>query len=222
LIKNKYLYIGASIYLLLIGSPTLVGLYFKGKSILYILGVLCVALIILNSVIILMNFIIDKVYRWYEKRSKEKYNLYEWLGNPHQPISYYTEFSSIINFDPKNFNDNCEIIKKKILSEATNITELKSFKKYLELKTQSPRFASILSSSQSIFISVITSSLITLLNFMDSKGHKLVISYIFLFLFTIGLFKLIDTISKAIDRDKLLLILVKECLEEPEITSPEN
>jgi len=73
-----------------------------------------------------------------------------------------------------------------------------------------------LSSTQTIFIAAITSSLITFLNFTNLSGLKMFISYIFFLVFFVGLMNTIDFMSKAIDRDKLLLILVNECIQEKE------
>lgn len=191
-------------------------LYINGKNIISIVSPVIVVLIFVNFSIMIIEFLFNKLIKWYEKRTAEKYNFYEWLGNPHHPISFYEEFSSKKDFETYNFRENCKIIKEKILQEMIDLNELKGYKIFLELKTQSPRLNSLLSSSQTILIAVIVSTLITFLNFSDIKINKLIVSYMILIIFGVGLLKMIDFMSKAIDRNKLLLILVNECIQEKE------
>lgn len=171
---------------------------------------------ILNFTVFIVSWTIDRVFHWFEKRTKEKYSLYDWLGNPDNPITLKYKLSNMKEFTPENFKTNCRTVKNEILLELSELDDLKNYKKFLELKNNSPRFNSLLSSSQSIFIAVITASILTFLNLTDINYLKLIISYFFLLLSAISLITAIDYMSKAMDRDKILLLLVEECIQEKE------
>ena len=191
-------------------------LYLKDENIKESVLSFIVAILIYNLFLLIIDVSFNKFFKWYDKHSAEKYNFYEWMGDPHPPIKFYEEFSNIKEFEHDNFIDNCNLIKDKILRDLPNLTDLNGFRTYLELKSASPRLTSLLNSLQTILIAVITSSLITALNFTKWSELKIFLSYILFLTFFVGLMKIIDFISKAIDRDKLLLVLVNECIREKE------
>lgn len=175
-----------------------------------------VIIIILNVFIFILVFLYNKFFNWYDKRSKEKYSFYDWMGNPDSPINMYEAFKNKKNFSSKEFNENCKLLKKKIKEEMVSSDKLNSYKTFLELQISSPRLNAIMNSSQTILIAVITAALVTFLNFFNVKSFSLIISYFVAIVFIIGLFKAIDFFSIEIDRNKLLLVLVNECIEENE------
>lgn len=212
--NKKYAYIAYNIFIFLYTIRIWKNLYLDGESIIVLLLQFIVTFIVLNLFAVTIDFILSKLFEIYIKRSAEKYDFYEWSGKPDSPIDLYKEFSKKKDFDPTRFKENCEKIKEKIYRDLPELDELKSYKTYLELKSTSPRLSSLLSATQTIFIAVIASSLITFLNYTNINGLKMFFSYIFFMLFYFGLMHIIDFMSKAIDRDKLLLVLVNECIEE--------
>lgn len=215
--NKKAMYIAANLLAFLSSITSFIELYFEGESINTIILAFIVILVIVNFLIFIFGFLSDLVLRWYESRSiKKKYNLYEWLGAPQHPINLYAEFSNIKNFDRNDFKNNCILIKEKIKRETKDINGLREYQSYLKLKNNSPKLKSLLNSFQSIIIAVVTSCLVTLLNFTKVKPSILPI-YFFLFLvFMVILIKLIDHSSKKMDRNELLLLLVNECIYEDE------
>ena len=215
MIKKKYFYIGFNIFIFISTLKFWTNLYFKDESIVTISTSILLIFLAANIFAFTIDFIFNKLFKWYEKRSTDKYNLHQWMGNPDSPINF-EEFSSFKDFEPNNFIGNCILIKEIINKALPDLNQLKSYKTFLELKSSSPRLNSLLSSTQTIFIAAITSSLITFLNFTNLSGLKMFLSYIFFLVFFVGLMNFIDFMSKAIDRDKLLLVLVNECIQEKE------
>lgn len=176
----------------------------------------------LNLFALGIDSLFNKIFDKLEKRSQEKYSLYDWLGNPQSPISLEQKLTSIKDFSPKEFNKNCSEIKTIITSSLDTLEKLKSYRKYLELKTESPRLTALLNSFQTILIAIITATLITILSFSDVKSWIYLISAFVFIIFFIGLLKVIDWLSKNIDQNRLLLMLVNECIYEKEHESIPN
>lgn len=161
-------------------------------------------------------WIMENINQRFEKRAAEKFSIYHWLGNPENPITLKAELSGIKEFKPEKFKDNCEIVKKEINKELKELEDLKSYKKFLILKNDSPRLTSLLSSLKTILIAIITASILTFLNLAEFSFMAFMSSYFFLVISGITLLASIDYMSKAIDRHKLLLILISECIEDKE------
>lgn len=191
-------------------------LYLKAENIKELILICVTFFLLVNLLIFIIDFSFNKFFSWYDKHTSEKYNFYQWMGNPQPPIMFYEEFSSFKNFEHNKFVENCNRIKEKMLRDLPEQSDLKGFRTFLELKTSSPRLTSLLGSMQTILIAVITSSLITTLNFTNWSVWKFIISYILFLIFFVGLIRVIDFISKTIDRNKLLLVLVNECIQEKE------
>lgn len=206
----------ANILLLIYTAYKMLDLYMKNENIKESILSLFAVILLFNLFLLTIDFLFNKFFSWYDKHSAEKYNFYQWMGDPHPPIKFYEEFSSIKKFEHDKFVHNCNRIKEKILRDLPELNDLKGFRTFLELKSASPKLTSLLSSFQTILIAVITSSLVTALNFTKWSQVKIFLSYILFLIFFVGLMKTIDFISKAIDRDKLLLVLVNECIQEKE------
>lgn len=214
--RKRYYYIFFNIFIFITFIWNWNELYSINGDLKTVLINISVIIIILNVFIFMLVILYNKFFNWYDKRSKEKYNFYDWMGNPDSPINMYEAFKNKKNFSPKEFNKNCKLIKKKIKEEMVSIDKLNSYKTFLELQISSPRLNAVMNSSQTILIAVITAALVTFLNFFNVKSFSLIISYFVAIVFIIGLFKAIDFFSSEIDRNKLLLVLVKECIEENE------
>ncbi len=212
--RNAYLIINIILFLISI-NPLWQSYLDNIKLIEIVLAYLLIA-IIFNIMIFASDYLSNKIFNWYEKRLKAKYTLYEWLGHPYPSIDIKKRLSDKKNFTVEEFEENCNMIKKEISLELRDLKGWKSYKKYLELKINSPRFPSLLSSSQSILIALIGAAVITFLNFSDKSNIQLVISYFFLLIAGVGLAKAIDLWSSIIDRDRFLLVLVNEYIEEKE------
>lgn len=215
--RKRYYYIFFNIFIFITFIWNWNELYSINGDLKTVLINISVIIIILNVFIFMLVILYNKFFNWYDKRSKEKYNFYDWMGNPDSPINMYEAFKNKKNFSPKEFNKNCKLIKKKIKEEMVSIDKLNSYKTFLELQISSPRLNAVMNSSQTILIAVITAALVTFLNFFNVKSLSLIISYFVAIVFIIGLFKAIDFFSSEIDRNKLLLVLVKECIEENEV-----
>ncbi|MDN7244660.1 hypothetical protein [Planococcus shenhongbingii] len=213
---KKYGFIVINILIILSLIGPLFNLYKMNQNIKDLILTFVLSMAMLNLIIFIVSWTIDRVFQWFEKRTKEKYSLYEWLGNPVNPITLKNKLSTMKEFTPENFKGNCRTVKNEILLELSELDDLNNYKKFLELKNKSPRFNSLLSSSQSIFIATITASILTFLNLTEISYFKLIISYFFLIVSAIALITAIDYMSKAMDRDKILLLLVDECIKEKE------
>lgn len=220
--NEKTVYIAANLLAFLSSITSLIELYFEGTSISTIIIIFIVILVAVNFLIFIFGFLSDLVLKWYESRPNDEYNLYEWLGAPQHPINLYTEFSSIKNFDRRNFKNNCILIKEKIKRETKDINGLRQYQTYLKLKNNSPKLKSFMNSFQSIIIAVVTYCLVTLLNFTKINLSILIINFFAFLVFVVFLVKLIDYLSKEIDRNELLLLLVNECIYEDENKSLDN
>jgi len=176
--------------------------------------------IVTNVVVIIAQFLVaklfDKLFAWVDKKKMDKYSLYEWSGEPIW-LDFYEQLSSIKDFDPKFLNRNYEKIKAEIKKSFNNSEELNAFKLYLEVRCESPRLNSLLNSTQAIFVALITFSLVTLVNFNELTQMKSFFYIIIFIIVWVGLLKVIGQVSTQIDRNKVLLKLVHECIEEESI-----
>lgn len=170
-----------------------------------------------NVIFIIIQFsitkLMDKFFIWIDKRKMDKYSLYEWSGEPIW-LDFHTQLSSIKDFDPKSLSDNYERIKEEIKKTFNTSKKLTAFKIYLEVKCESTRLNSLLNSTQSIFVALITFSIVTLVSYTELTQMKSVVFIIIFLIVWFGLLMVIDYVSKLIDRNKVLLKLVNECLIE--------
>lgn len=170
--------------------------------------------IVLNLLVFIVGVFVDKFFEWFDKKEKERYSFYDWMGNPEDPLDLLNKYSDKKVFSKTDFVGNCNILKQTILEEMDTIEKLKAYRNFLELKTNSPKWNTLMSAFQTILIAVITAALITFLNFIHVEKELLIISYIVAIVFILSLSKAIAFYSSKIDRNKLLLLLVTECIEE--------
>lgn len=172
-------------------------------------------LVMVNIVVWLIHFGVEKVSLWFEKRKQKNYSLLTWLGDTNVTLDLYADLSNIKTFNPENFFNNYEITKQKIKERFTTINELKAFKNYLEIKTTSQKYTALLSSTQSILIAIIIPAVITTVNFTVAANSKTVlINTVVFYVFWIILLNAIDFIGKELDKIKVLLKLVNECIDD--------
>lgn len=215
MIKRRYWYLTVNIFIIITSLWNWNEMYLTGEIknpfLFFVL-----TLVTTNLLIYGLDISYQKFFKWYEKRTKEKYSFYDWMGNPESPVKMYHEFSNKRDFIATDFEENYQTLKNKILHDLSTEKKLKSYKKYLELQLKSPRLTTLLGSLQTILIAVITGALVTFLNFTEINGWRFFISYFIALAFFIGLLKAIDFMSTAIDRNRFLLLIVDECIEENE------
>lgn len=173
-----------------------------------------IILVISNILFFMLDILFNKYFDWYDKREKEKYNFYDWIGKPDSPLDLQSIYENKKDFARDDFIGNCKLIKDTISDKMNSLEKLQGYRRFLELQTSSPRLNTLMNASQTILIAVITAALITFLNFNDVSVLMLIVSYFVAMIFVVGLLKAIDFYSSKIDRNKLLLVLVNECIEE--------
>jgi hypothetical protein len=185
------------------------------KVLLLLLQVVII-LLIANLFIWLIHFLAEKVFNWFEKRKQRNYSLMDWLGDATISLGLYSDLSEIKTFNREKFYENYQTVKDNIKGRYTTINELRSFKYYLELRTDSQKYNAILNSTQTILIAIIIPIVITLTNIKTFNSTASSISAILFLVFWLILLAAIDFITKQIDKTKELLRLVKECIEDHE------
>ncbi|WP_199427078.1 hypothetical protein [Thermaerobacillus caldiproteolyticus] len=208
-------YIFFNIYILLIAALRMIQ---DNKTIYDVLFITLVILLITNLVMFLieklLGGVIDFAFKWYEKRKMKNYNLFEWIGDSNNRIKLYDNLSKIKQFDKGSIHDNLQKIKDEIKKEFNNINKLQSLKIYLEVKVESPKLTSLNTATQTVLLALMTSSLVNLLNGFGNANLKMFTNLIVVMAVWFGLLVAISFISKQIDKFKLLLKLVMECIEE--------
>lgn len=211
---QKLQHIVLSVLVILISVLKFFRIYSKNKNILtFVIEVICFLLII-NLLIWITHIVIDKVYKWYQKKKQKNYSLFTWLGDTDVFVSLYDELSNIKSFNQDNFHDNYITVKQKIKEHFTTINDLKAFRTYLEIKTDSSKYIAIFNSTQTIIIAVITTAIITLVNFVNTSSDTLLIILMVISVFWILLLNSINFMGREIDKMKVLLRLVNECIDE--------
>lgn len=168
-----------------------------------------------------MLFLIEKVMRRvfnyffnkYEKRRMKNYNLFEWLGES-KSIELYGNLASIKEFDRTNFIDSFNRVKGEIKKEFNNEGKLEALRILLEIKVESPRLTMLPTVTITILIAIITSSIISFVNGIISFAVTGVIYEVIFMIVMFVLLMAINFFSEEIDKHKLLLKLVIECLNE--------
>lgn len=175
-----------------------------------------VLFLITNAFILTGQFIITKLAHkltdLINKKKMEKYSLYEWSGDLVW-LEFNDAITSIKDFDPKDLYTNYNQIKKQIEKTYNNREKLIALKIYLEVKSESPRLSSLQSSTQAILVGLITFSLVTLVDFPKLTQLKGSFLFILFALVWLSLLMFIDFTSKQVDRNKVMLKLVNECLK---------
>jgi hypothetical protein len=186
------------------------------SNILLLLASIFIILIIANFFVWLIHFIEEKTLNFFEKRKQKNYSMMDWIGDTNLSLELYNELSDFKTFNHEKFHENYLTIKQKIKTHFTTIEQLKGFKFYLELKTGSQKYISILNSTQTILIAIIIPSVLTVLNLKNITSIGSSINAILFLIFWLILLNAIDFIAKQMDKMKVLLRLVNECIEENE------
>jgi ABC-type multidrug transport system fused ATPase/permease subunit len=184
------------------------------ENLLTITTTIIALLVIVNVFVWIIHLVVEKVSLWFEKKRQKTYSLLTWLGETNVALDLYDDLSSIKTFNPEKFFNNYELTKQKIKERFTTINELKAFKHYLEIKTTSQKFTALFSSTQSILVAIIIPSVITTVNFTVTNSKTILINTIVFYVFWIILLNAIDFIGKELDKIKVLLKLVNECIDE--------
>ncbi|WBL16432.1 hypothetical protein [Sutcliffiella sp. NC1] len=212
-----FIYVVTNFYIFLI-SGTLIyhwintGIYYR-----YIVIVLGIMIVVPNLIVFLLEKVLDRLlsylFRRYEKRVMENYNLFKWMGELNW-IGLFGNLKNIKDFDKNTIHNNFERIKKEIRKEYHTIDRLKSLQLYLEVKVESPKLVTLNSSIQTILIALITSSLVGLVNISSIGDLKFYLYLCIVGIVWILLLFFMASISKEMDKFKLLLKLVNECIKE--------
>ena len=175
-----------------------------------------VLIIIINIIIVIFYFVFtklgNKISAWVDKKKMEKYSLYEWTGDLIW-LEFNDTLTSIKDFEPKDLYANYNKIKIEMERTFNNREKLIALKIYLEVKSESPRLNSFLSSNQAILVGLVTFFLVTLVDFPELTQLKGMFLFILFVIVWLILLMFIDFTSKQIDRNKVLLKLVNECLK---------
>jgi len=161
----------------------------------------------------LFNKLGDYLIKLYDKRKMKNYNLYEWMGEVRW-IKLLDEISNIKEFDKDILHDNFQLIKLEIEKEFDSKEKLISLKLYLETIVESPRLTVLNTVTQTLLMALITTSIINFVNGLYTSNVNSMWYLAIVFVVWIILLVSITYISKQIDRNKLLLKLVLECINE--------
>ena len=178
------------------------------------LVILLIALVVINFLTWLIHIIVEKGLTWYEKRKQRNYSLLTWLGDTNIGLDLFSNLQEVKSFNPAKFHDNYELTKQKIKQYYTSDMELKGLKYYLETQTSSQKYTSIFNTTQTILLGIIVPTVLTIFNF---KNYSLTIVSLNVLLFMVFWLILLNGIvfmSNQIDKMKVLLRLVDECIEE--------
>lgn len=179
----------------------------------FIIGVI-VLLLIVNLLIWLLHFLVDKGFTWFEKRKQRRYSLYTWLGDTSISLELYNELESIKTFNPTNFHENYELTKQKILQYYKTVDELRGLKHHLEIQTSSQKYTSLFNTTQTILLGLIIPILLTIFNFKDITSMTSSVNSVLFLIIWLTLLNSIDFMANQIDKKKVLLRLVNECIDE--------
>jgi hypothetical protein len=184
------------------------------ENLLTITTTIIALLVIVNVFVWSIHMVVEKVSLWFEKKRQKNYSLLTWLGETNVALDLYDDLSAVKTFNPEKFFNNYELTKQKIKQRFSTINELKAFKHYLEIKTSSQKFTALFSSTQSILVAIIIPSVITTVNFTVTNSKTILINSIVFYVFWIILLNAIDFIGKELDKIKVLLKLVNECIDD--------
>lgn len=198
--------------LLVLGPPIFeISLNLYTKIIIFI-GLLALFNLLYIAIITIAKVILKKV----EKRNKNRYSLYDWLGDPYIYLKFYDELINKKQINQLDFNRNYSLIKKIIKKYYSSYDEISALRIYLESRSKSSRLNQFMAAVKSIIVALIIPVAIGVFSiFTTNKSHLIWYSVGFLLLF-FSLLILINFVSKEIDRQNNLLLIVKEMLNEME------
>ncbi|WP_053362560.1 hypothetical protein [Bacillus sp. FJAT-27251] len=222
---DKFKYVVLNSFMMAVIFFLIMDLIQKEEEITGIIFIVLASIIIINILVFILDFLLKRFDLFLKKRKQKNYSLYDWLSDPNLISSFTTELTTTKRIDSKNFYSNYNLTKQILKNHFKKEEDLRSFKIYLEMITESPRYNAILTASQSIIVAIIVSLLLILFNNNDQLSHLELYSRSIIFIMLwICLLSLITFFSKEIDRNKILLKLVNECILEiqPEKTKVKN
>lgn len=182
--------------------------------------IIVVTLVIVNFLTWLIHFAVEKGLTWFEKRKQKNYSMLTWLGDTNVYLDLYNDLQNEKTFDRAKFHDNFEFIKQKIRQHYDTVKELRGLKDYLEMQTTSQKYTAIFSTTQTILLGIIVPTVLTIFNFKNFTPSSVSLNAILFLVFWLILLNGIEFMSNQIDKMKVLLRLVKECIDE-DINGPQ-
>lgn len=211
---QKYQHILLSLLVVILWVIQIINVGLPKENRLEIIIVLCVALLVINIFIGLINLIADKIMDWHDKRRQKKYSLLTWIGDTNVNLKLYKELDEIKNFNHDNFHENYHLVKSKIKEHFPTKDNLLAFRLYIETRNGSTKFSALFSSTQTILIAIIIPAVLTAVNFASISSTQHLISIIVFLVFWILLLKAIDFMGKEFDKTKVMLRLINECIDD--------
>lgn len=216
---RKISYLIVNFYILTILIITIYKVINDGVTLLNLIIKAIIVLAVSNILLLVFEKLLTKIINYaikiFNKKKMKRYSLFEWMGET-KWLDLMDNLSNKKGFSNNDIHENYQLIKKEIRSIYNNIDKLKSLKIYLEVITESPKLTILNSVTQTILLAIITTSIIGYINgLMTLKNHI----YLYLFVVILVWFVLLASISfinKEINKNKLLLKLVLECLTEDE------
>lgn len=174
--------------------------------------ILVVTMVVINLLFLILLAIWGKIVNRFEKRNKEKYSLYNWLGDPNIYLKIYDKLIKTKPHDHSDFKQNYDEIRNIIRENYRSEEELHALKIHLESRNKSPRLNQVMTGMQSIIIALIIPVALGALNiFTMNKSYWILDSLGFIFLFFLLLI-FIDYMCKTIERQNTLLLIVNDML----------
>ncbi|QKY70198.1 hypothetical protein [Lentibacillus sp. CBA3610] len=173
-----------------------------------------IVIAIMNFLLLLSEKISEKIYNWHLIRKTNQSNMLDWLGEEHW-LNLHERLLKIKNFNETALIKNFGSVKKEIKKEFNTKEKLEMLRIYLEGRVESPKLKTINIVTYTILIAVITSSIVPLINGLLEFNSTA--SYIYLIILAIVwllLLASISSISKEIDKNRVLLKLVIHCIDE--------
>lgn len=175
------------------------------------------AIFVVNLVVFLSEKVLEKIidyfYKKYEKRKMKNYSLFDWMGESNW-IKLYDNLSVIQQIDKNSIYDNFENIKLELKKEFNSLDKLETLRVYLEVQVESPKLITLNSATQTVLLALITSSLVSYINKINSGGVNVILYILIVIIVWFLLLGAISYISKQIDKFKFLLKVVLECIKE--------
>lgn len=200
-----------SILVIIVSVPKFFETYWKHKNVIEFFIVFIFVLLLINLFTWGIHVIVGKVFK-----CSEKTTLCKWFGDTNLSPSVYDVLSDIKMVNHGSLPKNYMLVKQKIKKHFPTNNELKGFKSYMETRTESSNYAAIFNSIQTILIAIIIPAIITTVNFSSVSSTKHLISIGVFIVFWLALLNAIDFMGKEFDKSKVMLRLVKECIEEIE------
>ena len=206
---QKLLHILMSILVIIVSVPKFLEMYWKHENVMELFIVIIFALFLINLFIWGIHVIVGNVFK-----CSEKTTLCKWFGDTNISSSFYDVLSDIKTVNQVSFHENYMFIKQMIKKHFPTNNELIGFKSYMETRTEISKYTAIFNSTQTILIAIIIPAIITTVNFSSVSSIKHLISIGVFIVCWLVLLNSIYFMGKEFDKSKVMLRIVKECMEE--------